>query len=143
MTTALEGGEWSAAFPGRTLPPEKTRYPLYRRLGGPQGRSGQMRKISPPPGFGDCYISLRIKRRHLGQFSVRTKWNPLWFDQTSGRAVSNHPCLGGERFRHEHRLYSLKFFRTFPPEPVLDFWIGQKHFLPLSGFNSRTVHPTT
>jgi hypothetical protein len=33
------------------LPPEKTRYPLYRRLGGPQGRSGRVRKISPPPGF--------------------------------------------------------------------------------------------
>jgi hypothetical protein len=34
------------------LPPEKRpRYPLYRRLGGPQGRSGRMRKISPPPGF--------------------------------------------------------------------------------------------
>ena len=33
------------------LPPEKTRYPLYRRLGGLQGRSGRMRKISPPPGF--------------------------------------------------------------------------------------------
>jgi len=33
------------------LPPEKTRYPLYRRLGGPQRRSGQVRKISPPPGF--------------------------------------------------------------------------------------------
>jgi len=29
----------------------KTRYPLYRRLGGPQGRSGWVRKISPPPGF--------------------------------------------------------------------------------------------
>ena len=40
MTAALEGGEWSAARPGRTLPPRKTRYPLYRRLGGPQGRSG-------------------------------------------------------------------------------------------------------
>jgi len=25
-------GEWSAARPGRTLPPGKTRYPLYRRL---------------------------------------------------------------------------------------------------------------
>jgi hypothetical protein len=24
---------------------------LYRRLGGPQGRSGRLRKISPPPGF--------------------------------------------------------------------------------------------
>jgi len=33
------------------LPPGKTRYPLYRRLGGPHGRSGQVRKISPPPGF--------------------------------------------------------------------------------------------
>ena len=51
MTTALEGGERSASRPGRSLPPEKTRYPLYRRLGGPQGRSGQVRKISPPPGF--------------------------------------------------------------------------------------------
>ena len=33
------------------LPPGKTRYPLYRRLGRPQGRSGRVRKISPPPGF--------------------------------------------------------------------------------------------
>ena len=37
--------------PGRSLPPGKTRYPLYRRLDGPQGRAGQVRKISPPPGF--------------------------------------------------------------------------------------------
>ena len=33
------------------LPPGKTRYPLYRRLAGPQGRSGRLRKISPAPGF--------------------------------------------------------------------------------------------
>ena len=33
------------------LPPGKTRYPLYRRLGGPQGRSGRVRKTSSPPGF--------------------------------------------------------------------------------------------
>ena len=51
MTSALEGGEGSASRPGSTLPPGKTRYPLYRRLGGPQGRSGQVRKNSPPPGF--------------------------------------------------------------------------------------------
>jgi len=49
--TALEGSEGSASRPGRSLPPGKTRYPLYRRLGGPQGRSKQARKISPPPGF--------------------------------------------------------------------------------------------
>ena len=38
-------GEGSASRPGRSIPPRKTRYPLYRRLGGLQGRSGQVRKI--------------------------------------------------------------------------------------------------
>jgi len=33
------------------LPPGKTWYPLYRRLGGLQDRSGWVRKISPPSGF--------------------------------------------------------------------------------------------
>jgi hypothetical protein len=47
MTAALEGGEWSAARPGSTLPPGKTRYPFYRRLGGPQGRSGRAEKSRP------------------------------------------------------------------------------------------------
>ena len=47
MTAALEGGEWSAARPGRTLPPGKTRYPFYRRLGGPQGRSGRAENLVP------------------------------------------------------------------------------------------------
>ena len=51
MITALEGGEWSASRPGCSLPPGKTRYPLHRRLGGPQGRSRQVRKISPPTGI--------------------------------------------------------------------------------------------
>ena len=36
------GGEQAPA----TLPPEKIRYPLYRRLGGPQSP-----KTSPPTGF--------------------------------------------------------------------------------------------
>ena len=47
MTTVLEGGEGSASCPGRSLPPGKTRFPLYRRLGRPQDRYGQVRKISP------------------------------------------------------------------------------------------------
>jgi len=40
-------GEWSAARPGRILPPGKTRYPLYRSLGGPQGRSGWAENLVP------------------------------------------------------------------------------------------------
>jgi len=47
MTAALEGGEWSAARPGRTLPPGKTQYPFYRRLGGPQVRSGRAENLVP------------------------------------------------------------------------------------------------
>jgi hypothetical protein len=47
MTAALEGIEWSAARPGRTLPPGKTRHPFYRRLGGPHGRSGREENFVP------------------------------------------------------------------------------------------------
>jgi hypothetical protein len=43
----LEGDEWSAACPGHTLPLGKTRYPLYRRLGGPQGWCGQAENLAP------------------------------------------------------------------------------------------------
>ena len=47
MTAALEGGEWSAGRPGRTLPLAKIRYPVYSRLGGPQGRSGRAENLVP------------------------------------------------------------------------------------------------
>ena len=47
MTVALEGGEWSAARPGRTLSSEKTRYPFYRRLGEPQGLAGRAEFLVP------------------------------------------------------------------------------------------------
>jgi hypothetical protein len=51
LDQGTKGGEGSPSHLSRSLPPEKTRYPLYKRLGGPQGRSGQVRKISPPPEF--------------------------------------------------------------------------------------------
>jgi hypothetical protein len=47
MSAALEGSEWSAARSGRTLHREKTRYPFYRRLGEPQGRSGRAENLVP------------------------------------------------------------------------------------------------
>jgi hypothetical protein len=42
---------WWTVRAGRFTPGKETRYPLYRRLGGPQGRTGRVRKISPRPGF--------------------------------------------------------------------------------------------
>jgi hypothetical protein len=49
LTSALDGGRWSTPHPGRCTPGKEIRYPLYRRLGGPQGWSGWVRKISLPP----------------------------------------------------------------------------------------------
>jgi hypothetical protein len=45
LTWALDGMGGQRHAPA-ALPPGKTRYPLYRRLGGPKGRSGQVRKFS-------------------------------------------------------------------------------------------------
>ena len=69
------------------LPPGKTRYPLYRRLGRPQGRSGRLRKISPLPGFDprtvqpvtsrytDCAIPAPISQCRKLKKKVRLEWS--------------------------------------------------------------------
>jgi hypothetical protein len=44
-------GEWLAPRPGRFTTEKETQYTFYTGLGRPQSRTGQMRKISHPPGF--------------------------------------------------------------------------------------------
>jgi len=51
LISALDMGKWTTRRPGCFNVGKGARYPLCRRLGGPQGRSGQVRKISPPPGI--------------------------------------------------------------------------------------------
>jgi hypothetical protein len=50
LTSAL-GGVGGQRHDAAALLPRKTWYPLYRRLGGSESRSGRVRKMSPPPGF--------------------------------------------------------------------------------------------
>ena len=50
LTSGLDGVGDERHTPA-ALPPGKLLYPLYRRLGGPQGLSGRVRKISPPTGI--------------------------------------------------------------------------------------------
>jgi hypothetical protein len=49
LTSALGRGEWSASRSGRFTPRERApRYPLDRRLGGPQNRSGRRGEEQKP-----------------------------------------------------------------------------------------------
>ena len=50
-TSTLDAGGWSLLRPCHFTPGKKTRYPFYGRMDESQGQSGQVRKISPPPGF--------------------------------------------------------------------------------------------
>ena len=50
LTSALDGVGRQRHAPA-ALHPGEIRYPLCRRLGGPQGRFGRVWKISPTPGF--------------------------------------------------------------------------------------------
>ena len=65
-------GEGSASRPGRSLAPGKTRYPFYRRLSVLQARSGQVREISPTPGF-DPRTVQPVASRHTGR-ATRLTW---------------------------------------------------------------------
>jgi len=65
------------------LPPGKSRYPLYRGLGGPQGRSGRVRKILPPPGFdprtvqplASRYTDWAIPAPQASNSSFKSEWS--------------------------------------------------------------------
>ena len=48
LTWALQGRGWSTPRAGRFTYGKQTRCPLYRKLDGPQDRSGRVRKISLP-----------------------------------------------------------------------------------------------
>jgi hypothetical protein len=50
LTSALDGVGW-LSLPDRFTPGNEDRYPLYRRLGGTQDRSGRVQEVTPPPGF--------------------------------------------------------------------------------------------
>jgi len=66
------GVQYNAAA---VLPQGKTQYPLFRRLGGPQGRSGRVRKISSSQGF-DPRTVRPVASRYTGPKQInRTEGN--------------------------------------------------------------------
>jgi hypothetical protein len=66
------------------LPPGITKYPLYRRLGGHQGRSRRWRKNSPPPCFEhrtDQPVANRYKDYALQAQTFRPTISSAYFPQ--------------------------------------------------------------
>ena len=62
LTSALDVGGWLTPRPGRFIRGKETRYPSYRRLDGPQSRSGRVRKILPSPGLDSRTIQPTVSR---------------------------------------------------------------------------------
>ena len=117
MTTALEGGEGSESRPGRFLPPGKTRYPLYRRLDGPQGQCGQVQKILPQKGFDPRtvqsaasrytgYATLcRVGAGKLTQRLVIPSVHPVNTDITCGLLHLDQCDINAKRFPSDHSYH--------------------------------------
>ena len=68
-TSTLGGGGWLTQSPGRLTPGKGTRHPMCRRVGGPQGRSGWLRKISFSPGL-DTPVASRCTDHAVPDHSV-------------------------------------------------------------------------
>jgi hypothetical protein len=66
-------------YPGH-LPPGKTQYPLYKRLGGPQGQSEWVWKISPPTRFNPWTVQPVVSRYTDCAIPIEdiiTKWSEV------------------------------------------------------------------
>jgi hypothetical protein len=68
LTLALDEGRQSTHAPA-ALPLGMTWYPSYRKLGGPQGWTGQVQKISPPLGFNPQTIQPVVS--HYTDWAIR------------------------------------------------------------------------
>jgi len=102
----------SASRAGRSLPPGKSRYPLYRRLGGPQGRSGHVRKILPPRGFEHRTVQ-NVASRYTDYSTRPTNMWKSWWDSYSGTECVQR--TESHRFFHicktSEKLYSNCFIQ--------------------------------
>jgi hypothetical protein len=87
-------GVWLTPRPRYFTPGEDSRYPLCRRLGGPQGRSGRVQKISPASVF-DPRIVQPLASRH-------TDWTLLWLLGTQKAKLQAYTLFFSECAKTPH-----------------------------------------
>jgi len=138
MTAALEGGEWSAARPGRTLPPGKTRYSFSRRLSGPQCRSERSENLVPT-GIRSWTVQPVVSRY--------TDWATCWEVELSIWALSVNYWSASQSSRIT-RVVNAPHVHwpggSVAPDPVRTFWKTGSHTTrPRRSAPSLLTIPTT
>ena len=132
-------GGWSTPPSGRFSPWKESRYQLYQRLGGPQGRSWRVQKISPPPGFdhrivqpiASCYTDWAIAAhvKPTTGLQSKTKYcrkHLIEVCDKEGACSDKHSCAQNTNFHKElardvstqkyaHRYYKNGDARLFLP----------------------------
>ena len=97
-TSVLYWGGWSTPCPGHFTSWKETQYPPYRRLGGPWGQSGQLQKISPPPGF-DSWTIQPIASCHTNYITSACAFTALG---TKNECADCGHCGPAAAFRTSH-----------------------------------------
>jgi hypothetical protein len=105
---------WGVSVTPRQLfTPGKTRYPLWRRLGGPQGRSGQVRKISPPTGIRSPDLPASSQSLYRLRYPAHFVIMCRLFNNTEGNnMVTSLVCSDDSVFLADGRCRRFVFFST-------------------------------
>ena len=89
------------------LPPGKSQCTLYRRLGGPQGRSGRIRKTSPPIGIRSPDRSDSLCRPTMSRSIIP------YYQCFGGK---NHPYLQGRKEYHVENVRVARGLSLYPED---------------------------
>jgi len=85
-------GGWPTPRPWRFIPRNCPRYPLHRRLGGPQVWSAQVQKILAPPGFDPRTVQPVASPTAI--YLPAVVWVILGDGRSVDLAVASNPSLG-------------------------------------------------
>jgi hypothetical protein len=106
-------GRWPTPRPGHFTPGRETRYPLYRRLGVLQGRSGQVRKTSPPTGIRSPDRPAR--NESLNRLSYPEPSTPVAHISSSQQPLCRYPFS-------RHSMHSSGYCRSPSPHLGLSYF---------------------
>jgi len=109
LTSALDGVGGKRHAP-TTLSPGNTRYPLYRRLGGPQDQSGRVRNISSRPGF-DPRIVQPVQRSYT-DWANSQRWEETKINQRNTDTLTLNLIYFCSKINQMHSISNLFYFGT-------------------------------